>query len=91
MEILVRSLVLKQIEEYRKAEQNFPANTMRWGDFFFAKDDGIVLFISQRAANKSNTGAIHISKTTHKDFNTLTDPQLLRALMLLTRQCGKQM
>ena len=85
----MRSLILKQIEEYRDCENGFPHDTMRWDDFFFVDNEGIVRYTSWRAAKK--TGAIHISETTNEHFSNLTDEALLRSFLGLTRQRGKQM
>ena len=87
----MRSLVLKEIADCRSSEEGFDRRTMRWDDFFFIKGEGIVRFTSQRAANKSNTGAVHLGEATDADFETLTDAQLLQTLEKLIRQRSKQM
>ena len=87
----MRSLVLKEIADYHSTEKGFDRRTMRWDDFFFINGEGIVRFTSQRAANKSNTGAIHLGEATTEDFETLTDDQLLQTLVKLIRQRSKQL
>lgn len=87
----MRNEVLKMIELYRDIEQGFPTRAGRWKSFYFVPEYGIDRFTSRKWANRSNTGAVHISETTSEDLNTLTDTQLLNVLIELTRQRAKQM
>ena len=87
----MRDLMLDQIEDFRIRERNFTRGTMRWGGWYITVKHGAVHYENRKAANRSNTGAIHLSETTRKTFADMEDEILLDTYTLMVRQLSKQM
>ena len=88
-DILMRNLILDEIENYRHACADFGKDTMRWNKWYFLAPIGFVFFNSNKERKSSN--AKHISETTRDDFEMLNNENLLLCYRMITIQAAKQM
>ncbi len=88
----MRKLILDKIDDLRASPIGWDRYvTMRWSKQYLVPNEGLRYFSSKKERHNEAQNAILLNKTTRKDFDTLSDLELLECYTTMIRTASKQM